>query len=165
MSNKEIHSRYWTYEFSHNTYNTNSIIKTYVMTCNLHNYALSLKTRISATTILTNCASRNFQSLTHWGRVMHICVSKLTIIGSDNGLAPGRRQTIFWTNDGILFIGPLGTNFNEILIGIKIFSFKKMHLKMSSAKWCPFCLGLNVLIDHPYQGNRYMIHFPQTNRA
>ena len=30
-------------------------------------------------------------SLTHWGRVTHICVNKLTIIGSDNGLSPGRR--------------------------------------------------------------------------
>ena len=76
----------------------------------------------------------------------HICISKLPIIGSDNGLAAGRRQTIIWTNDGILLIGPLGTNFSEILIGIQTFSFKKMHLKMSSAKWRPFCLGLNVLI-------------------
>ena len=83
--------------------------------------------------------------LNHWGRVTHICVSKLNIIGSDNGLAPGRRQTIIWTNDGILLIEPLGTNFSEILIGIQIFSFKKMHLKMSSAKWRPFFLGLNVL--------------------
>ena len=83
--------------------------------------------------------------LTHWGRVTHICVGKLTIIGSDNGLSPGRRQAIIWTNDGILLIGPLGTNFNEISIGIQTFSFKKMHFKMSSAKWRPFCLGLNVL--------------------
>ena len=75
----------------------------------------------------------------------HICVVKLTIIGSDNGLSPGRRQAIIWTNAGILLIGPLGTNFNEILIGIQTFSFKKMHLKMSSAKWRPFFLGLNVL--------------------
>ena len=81
---------------------------------------------------------------THWGRVTHICVSKLTIIGSYNGLAPGRRQTIIWTNDGMLLIGPLGTNFSEILIRIQTFSFKKMHLKMSSAKWRPPCLGLNV---------------------
>ena len=83
--------------------------------------------------------------LTHWGRVTHICVGKLTIIASDNGLSPGRRQAIIWTNDGILLIGPLGTNFNEILIDIHKFSFKKMHLKMSSAKWRPFCLGPNVL--------------------
>ena len=80
----------------------------------------------------------------HWGRVMHICVGKLTIIGSDNGLSPGRRQTIIWTNAGILLFGPLGSNFSEILIEIDTFSFKKMLLKLSSGKWRPFCLGLNV---------------------
>ena len=87
-------------------------------------------------------------TLSHWGRVKHICVVKLTIIGSDNGLSPGRRQAIIWTNAGILLIGPLGTNVIEILIGIQTFSFKKMHLKMSSGKWRPFCLGLNVLTSH-----------------
>ena len=60
---------------------------------------------------------------THWGRVTHICVSKLTIIGSDNGLSPDRRQAIIWTKAGILLIGPLRTNFNEISIKIYIFSF------------------------------------------
>ena len=40
---------------------------------------------------------------------------------------------------------PLETNFSEILIEIYVFSFKKMHLKMSSGKWRPFCLGLSVL--------------------
>ena len=78
------------------------------------------------------------QHLTHWGRAPHICVSKLTTIGSDNGLSPGRRQAIIWTIAGILLIGPLGTNLSEISIGIQLFSFKKMHLKMSSAKWRPF---------------------------
>ena len=75
----------------------------------------------------------------------HICVSDLTTIGSDNGLSPGRRQAIIWTNAGILLIGPLGTIFSEILIEIHTFSFKKMYLKMSSAKWRLFRLGLNVL--------------------
>ena len=75
----------------------------------------------------------------------HICVGNLTIIGSDNGLSPGRRQAIIWTNAGILLIGPLGTNFNEILIEIPTFSLKKMRLNVSSVKWRPFCLGLNVL--------------------
>ena len=84
-------------------------------------------------------------TLTHWGRVTHICVSKLTIIGSDNGLSPSRRQAIIWTNVWILSIRPSGTNFSEILIEIDVFSFKKMHLKMSSAKCRPFCLGLNEL--------------------
>ena len=84
-------------------------------------------------------------TLPHWGRVMHICVSKQTSIGSDNGLSPGRRQAIIWTNAGILLLGPLGTNFSEIWIEIHILSFKKMHLKMSSGKWRPFCFGLIVL--------------------
>ena len=66
-------------------------------------------------------------NLTHWGRVTHI-----TIIGSDNGLPPGRRQAIIWTNAGILLNGPMGTKFSEILIEIYTFSLKKIHLKMSS---------------------------------
>ena len=86
----------------------------------------------------------NVDQLTHLGQETHICVGKLTIVASDNGLSPGRREAIIWTNAGILLIGPLGTNFNEILITIHTFSVKKMHLKMSSAKWRPFCLGLNV---------------------
>ena len=88
------------------------------------------------------CVSR---CLTHWGLVTHICFSKLSIIGSDNGLSPDRHQAIIWNNNGILFIGTLGTNFNEILIEINAFSFKNVHLKMSSGKWRPYCLGLNVL--------------------
>ena len=76
----------------------------------------------------------------------HTCVSKLTIIASDNGLSPRRRQAIIWTSAGILLIRPLGTNFSENLIEIIPFSLKQMCLKVSSAKWRPCCLGLNVLI-------------------
>ena len=76
--------------------------------------------------------------LTHWGRATHICVGKLTIIGSDNGLSPGRRQAIIWTIAGILLIGPLGTH---------IFSqenaFENVVCEMAS-----ICLGLNVLKSH-----------------
>ena len=74
----------------------------------------------------------------------HICVSNLTIIGSDNGWLPGHRQAVIGTNAGILLIGPIGTNFSEILIEILAFLFKKMHYKVSSANWQTFCLGLNV---------------------
>ena len=58
---------------------------------------------------------------------------KLTTIGSDNGLWPGRRQAIICTNAGILSIGPLGTNLSEILIEIWAFLYKQMHLKVSPA--------------------------------
>ena len=74
-------------------------------------------------------------------------LSKLTIIGSDNGLSPGRRQVIIWTNAGILLIWTLGTNFSEILGEIHSFSFPEMHLKMSSAKLRQFGLGLNELSE------------------
>ena len=89
-------------------------------------------------------ASLGLSELTHWGQVTHICVKKLTIIGLDNGLSPGRRQAIIWTNAGILLIGALGTNVSEILIKICTFSLKKMLLKMSG-KRRPSCLGLNEL--------------------
>ena len=83
--------------------------------------------------------------LTHWGRVTHLCISKLTSIASDNGLSPGWCQAIIWTKAGIWLIRPIRTNFSEILSKIHTFSFNKMRLKMSSGKWRPFCLGLNEL--------------------
>ena len=104
---------------------------------------------------LTGMLSSHF--LTHWGRVTHICVSKLTIIGSDNGLSPDRRQAIIWTNAGLLLNGPLGTNFSEILIEILTFSFKKMRLKVSSAKRRPFCRGLNVLTQVPITHSKILL--------
>ena len=47
--------------------------------------------------------------VTHWSQETHICVSKLTIIGSDNALSPGRRRAIIWTNAGISLIRIFGT--------------------------------------------------------
>ena len=82
--------------------------------------------------------------LTHWGRVTHMCVSKLTIIGSDNGLSPGRRQAIIWINAGILLIRPLGTNFNEMLIEILTFihenAFESVVCEMASILSRPQCV-------------------------
>ena len=95
---------------------------------------------------LAHFNARHWSDLHYWDRVTHISVSKLTSIGSDNGLSLGRRKAIIWTNAGILLIGPLWTKFSEILIEILRVSFKKIRLKRSSAKWQPFCLGLNVLI-------------------
>ena len=95
---------------------------------------------------ITNYAA----NMTHWDRVTYICVSKLISIDTDNGLSLGWHQAIIWANVGILLTGPLGTNFNEILIEIRTFSLKEIHLKMSSGKWLPSCLGLNVLIYEAY---------------
>ena len=56
----------------------------------------------------------------------HKCVGKLIIIGSDNGLSPGRRQGIIWTNAEILSIEPLETKFSESFIKI-VMSNKKLY--------------------------------------
>ena len=79
--------------------------------------------------------------LTHLPLVPHVCVKESVNIGSDNGLSPNRRQAIIQTNVWLLSIGLLGTNFSENLIKIQNFSFTKMHLKTSSAKWRPFFPG------------------------
>ena len=64
----------------------------------------------------------------------HILVGEWVIIGSGNGLSPDGLQAITWTNGAFLSIGFLGTNLSEIWIGTLPFSFKKIHVKMSSAK-------------------------------
>ena len=83
---------------------------------------------------------------------MHVCGGKLIIIGSDNGLLPGQRQAFIWTN---------GTKFNDILIEIHAFSFKKVHFKMPSGKWQPFCVGFNVLRQEDSVRHRPLPDFPK----
>ena len=82
-------------------------------------------------------------SFTEAERPVYTSVTYANIV-SDNGLSPGRRQAIIWTIAGKLLIGPLVTNFREILIKIDAFLFNKMHLKLSSRKWRSFCVGLSV---------------------
>ena len=79
-------------------------------------------------------------------------------MGSDNGLSPIWRQAIIYTNDGSLSIGPLGTNFTEILIKILNSSFTKMHLKISSAKWRPFYPGGDELTESNRNFNESLCH-------
>ena len=98
----------------------------YISVCNYHITKLRL--------VPSTLESKFIYMLTHWGRVTHICVRKLTIIDSDNGLSPGRRQAIALTNDGISIIEPLETNFSEILIGIQTIYLKKMRLKIVICK-------------------------------
>ena len=61
---------------------------------------------INWNSLMENIPSSHIPRLTHWGWVTYMWVSKLTTIGSDNGLAPTRRQAIIWPNAGILWIGP-----------------------------------------------------------
>ena len=78
--------------------------------------------------------------LTHWGLVMN-CVN----IGSGNALSPGWHQAITWTTVDYLTIEPSWTNLSETWIKIGKIYIKNMQLKMLSAKWQPFCSGLNEL--------------------
>ena len=69
-------------------------------------------------------------------------------IGSGNGLPPVWCQAITWTSADLLLIRPRGTTVIEIGFKIQNFSFKKMQLKILSAKWRPFCPGRDELIVH-----------------
>ena len=102
--------------------------------------------------ILCQCWARFRYELMHWGWVMHISVSKLTITGSDSGLSPGRRQAIIWTNAGLLLIEPLGTNFAEFLIKIHIFSYNAFEIviwKMAAILSRPQCVNVCVSLRQP----------------
>ena len=69
----------------------------------------------------------------------------LWLMGCSSYVSTDSCQAIIWTSAGTLFIGPLGTDFNELLNKIQWFSVKKMNLKMLFAKFWPFCLCLTVL--------------------
>ena len=70
-------------------------------------------------------------ALTHWGRVTHICVGRITISGSDNGLSPGRRQAIIWTNAGILLIRCLGTG-----LGSNTYLYLQIQIQIQIRRIC-----------------------------
>ena len=79
--------------------------------------------------------------LTHWGRVTHICVGNLPIIGSDNGLSPDRRQAIIWTNAGIR--NKFQWNFNQNYnIFIQENAFENVVWKTAAILSRPQCVKL-----------------------
>ena len=80
-----------------------------------------------------------------------MCVSEITIIGSDIGLSRGRHQAIIWTNAGMLLIWTIELNFNKILIEIRTFSFKKNPFENVFWKRRSFCLYLNVSTGNKIQ--------------
>ena len=79
--------------------------------------------KYACTNTIYRCqCGRTSGPLPHWGRMTHICIINLTIIGSDNGLSPGRRQAIIWTIAGIFVIRNIRTNISAILSEIHTFS-------------------------------------------
>ena len=79
-------------------------------------------------------------NLTHCGRVTHICVGELDQHWFRQWLVACQAPSHYLNQSCWFSIGRLGTNFSEIQIEIN-FSFMKMHLKVSSAKWRPYCPG------------------------
>ena len=80
-----------------------------------------------------------FVMLTNWGWVTHICVSKLIIIGSDSGLAPSLYLNQRWNI--------VNSNLKNKLLWNSYIFIHENAFEMSSGKWRPFCLTLNVLIS------------------
>ena len=79
-------------------------------------------------------------------------------IGSGNDLSLVRHQAINWTNAALVSIGPLWTNFTDTLIEIQMFSFKNTQLRMSSAKWRPFCARGDELNNKLSTGRATLTH-------
>ena len=105
---------------------------------------------------------KSFRSITSFNSLnwaSQICVSKSqAIFGANNGLSPVRRQAFVATSYGVLLFGLSGKKLSEIWMKRQQFSFRKMYMKMPSAKWRPFCLDLNLLIystlEMRFQANR-----------
>ena len=82
------------------------------------------------------------KTLNHWGWVMHICVSKLTIIGSDSGVSPGHYLKQCWNVANWTLRNKLQSS---LVPNSYIFIQENTHDK-SSGKWRKFCFSLNMLI-------------------
>ena len=96
----------------------------------------------------------------------HICVNKLTIIYSDNGLSPGRRRAVIWTNARILLIWTVGKkrqwNLNRnSYIFIQENVFKKYLLKdrghFVSATMYQVCIGTGYEKEGPFRKQTYSV--------
>ena len=93
-------------------------------------------------------ASLGHNDLIHWGRVTHICICKLTIIGIDDSLSHGWCQAIIWTLNQCWNIvnwtlrNKLQWNFNcNWSIFIDENTFQNIICES-----CPFNLGFNMLM-------------------
>ena len=74
-------------------------------------------------------------TLTHWGPVTHICIRKLTTNGSDNGLTPGRHQSIAWTNCWNIINWTLSNKLRWNFRRNSYICTQESVFRMSSAKW------------------------------
>ena len=101
----------------------------------INNYCIHLKNAVPR-------PSFTAWKLIQWGRDTHICVGNhwlrkwLVALSTPKHYLNQWWNIVYWTIN------------NNISIEIHTFSITNMHLKSSSAKWRPLCLGLNVLRRH-----------------
>ena len=141
---------------------------THMIVHNVHNDSLPILPLLHWSNLMIISVSAK-QSLTRWGRVTHICVSKLAIVVSNNDLSHSRHQAIVWTSAGIMWIVSFGTH-SEILIEIQIFLFKiwRCRLRYSghfvSASMCNEMIWVDSMDTTPQQGvNRVHNFFNAVN--
>ena len=136
---------------------------------------ISWQTHHAVKTLDVNRLLISIEILTHRGRLTHICVSELIVIGSDNGLSPGWRQAIIWTNAGNI-VNKLQWNFNwnsNIFFQENVFeSVVCEMLAMLSRPQCVYSVGyLTVLMNRTYDKGtkywKYVIHscVQQSNKS
>ena len=89
--------------------------------------------------------TNHVNGLINWGRVTHICVSKINHHWSREWFVAWSAPSHYLNQCWIIVHWNLKNKLQWNLNKICTFTFKKMHLKMSSVKWRPFCLGLNML--------------------
>ena len=104
---------------------------------NLKNFSARMK--IMLLMITTTSQLKHEDLLNHRGRVTMYVSGNYVDIGSDNGLAPVRRQAITWSHAST---GPQGINYSDILIK----EATKMRLKISPTKCRLFCFDPKILV-------------------
>ena len=142
---------------------TSHISCIYIYISYMHNKQTTTTTQTKTMCARIYMHGQSLLCLTHWGRVMHICVWKLTTINSDNGLSPARRQAIIWTNAGILLL-ILGANFSEIFseihrILIHENAFENVVYEMAAILSRPPCVKVFLRLGVSGRDKRRTIDF------
>ena len=103
---------------------------------------------------LTGPVIKNTDQLNHWGRVTHICVSRLTIIGSDNGY---RNWYQDWGHCGESSQVVGDTTMAEIEVSILFYHDASKHIISMQIRVCisrKWLIKLHQISHYGKQGHR-----------
>ena len=93
--------------------------------------------------------------LTHWGRVTHICVVKLTIIASDNGLSPPSYKPIIsgYSTINTKTVNTLRPRHNGRHFADDIFKC----IFLNENVWIPIKISMNCVPKGPIDNNPALV--------